>query len=112
MRNRAEDALPQAHLDGHHAGAACVEHGGPAVEAANRAAVQLFEQVRDIGGNQIDERRRRVQGFGLGERATVVHGLLRERHVALAPGGQRAHVRGDVFRRFLGHHLVDRGAVA
>ena len=48
-----------------------LERGRGAVEALDRPAVELPDQIRDVGGDDVDERRRGGQRLLLGERSAL-----------------------------------------
>ena len=83
-----------------------------AVEAPHVTAVQLPQEVGDISRDEIDQRRRRAERLLFGKGATLVDGGLRERHIPLPAGRQRAHVGGQVGRGLLRRGLVHLFAAA
>ena len=71
------------------------------VRPSNRvigAAVELAQQVVDVGGDEVDERRRGRQRFAVGERAALGDRLGGERGVAAARLGERPRVGRGVGR--------------
>jgi hypothetical protein len=74
---------------------------------ADRPAVQLLDEIGDVIGQEIDERRRRGECFLFGERSAVVDRLLGEIDVSLTAVCERPDVGRNVFGGLLRHHLVD-----
>ena len=109
VRDGAQDALAPGHLHLDDAGVGGPDGHGAAVEARDGRAIQLLEQVTDVGRNQVDERRRRGQGLAIGERAAVEHGLGRKGDVAPAAFGERPGPRRQIRRDLLRHGLVRLG---
>ena len=77
------------------------------VEAGDGAAVELSEDVVDVGRGEVDQRRVGVQRFIRRERAALEHGFIGERHVAAARLRQRSRIGRHIRRGLLRHRLVD-----
>ena len=93
-------------------GAGRVQRHGAAVEAGDRSAIELPEEIGHVGGQQIDERRPGVERLLFGVGPALGHRLLDQVDVPLALRRDGAGVAGDVRGHLLGHHLVDLLAVA
>jgi len=77
-----------------------------AIEAFDRAAIELHQQIVDILRAEVDEPRHGVQRLSIGERATRQHGVSRERYVAPSRLGQRSDVRSSIRRRLLRRGVI------
>ena len=89
------------------------QRDGAPIKTRDGAAIDLLQQIVNVGRNHVDERRRRFDRFLFGEGFALQHCLLCELRVATALAGQRARVGGDVFgglfRRGLVHRLAASG---
>ncbi len=106
MCDGAQEALPPAHLHSLNDCVGRADRDRPAVEPSHGAAVEFSQQLGDVPGNEIDQRRRGAQGFAIGERAALHHGLGRESDVPLPRFGQGPRERRDVLGRLRRGHGV------
>ena len=107
MGNGAQHLLRPGHLDVVAGRARGTQGDGCPVETMDGAAVDLLEQIRKIGRDDVDERRLGGCRLLLGVGPALRHRLLDQGHVPLALRGEGAGVSGDVGRHFLRHRLVD-----
>ena len=112
MGDGAQDLLCPRHLDRAPFGAERPKRHAAAVEPANRSTIELLQQIRQIHGDDVDERRVSCRRFLFGIGPAFGHGLLDERDVPFALRGQRARIPGDVGRHLLGHRVVDLLTIA